>query len=65
VAALEQAHQTQLGQTGVAISPLMPGGKAQFGDDILDVITQGEPINRGRAVRVVRFSGTQAVVEAA
>jgi membrane-bound serine protease (ClpP class) len=59
----ETRQSAQLGQTGVAISNLRPGGKAQFGDQILDVITQGEMIAKGRSVRIIRHSGTEAVVE--
>ncbi len=64
---LEQEAQqsAQIGQTGVAISNLRPGGKAQFGDQILDVITQGEMIAKGKSVRILRHSGTEAVVELA
>ena len=60
---LQQA--SRLGQTGVAISNLRPGGKAQFGEQILDVITQGEMITKGQPVRIIRHSGAEAVVELA
>ena len=55
-----RAHQ---GQIGVAVSMLRPGGKAQFGDDILDVISQGEVVSKGTRVRITGYSGTEAVVE--
>jgi hypothetical protein len=48
----------------VAASVLRPGGKARFGDQLLDVITQGELIARGTPVRIVGHSATEAVVEA-
>jgi membrane-bound serine protease (ClpP class) len=51
------------GQVGVAISALRPGGKAQFGDEIVDVITQGDMISKGEKVRVIGSSGTEAIVE--
>jgi membrane-bound serine protease (ClpP class) len=60
---LGHQQQAQLGQVGVALSVLRPGGKAQFGDTILDVITQGDLIERGRQVRIVGHSGREAVVE--
>ena len=65
VAELEQKRKMRVGLTGVAVSSLRPGGKAQFGDEILDVITQGEMIDKGRRVKIVGHSGTEAVVEAA
>lgn len=63
VAAKGQEQASRVGQTGVAISNLRPGGKAQFGNDILDVITQGEMISKGESVRIIGNSGTEAIVE--
>ncbi|HZI31543.1 MAG TPA: NfeD family protein, partial [Candidatus Binatia bacterium] len=63
VAKLEQKQSARVGQMGVAISSLRPGGKAQFGDEVLDVISQGEMIDRGRRVKIIGHSGTEAVVE--
>ena len=51
------------GQVGVAISALRPGGKAQFGDEIVDVMTQGDMIAKGQQVRIIGNSGTEAIVE--
>jgi len=64
VKSLESARSAHLGQTGTALSTLRPGGKAQFGEEILDVMTQGDLIPKGKPVRIVAFSGTEAVVEA-
>ncbi len=58
-----QVKSRFLGREGVALSPLRPGGKAQFGDVILDVMTQGELIERGARVRIISYSGHEAVVE--
>ena len=63
VAAQEQKRAVLAGAVGVAISNLRPGGKAQFGDDILDVITQGDLISKGQKVRIVGSSGTEEIVE--
>ena len=63
--AMEQEHNARIGLVGVALSNLRPGGKAQFGERILDVITQGDMIEKGRPVRIVGNSGTEAVVELA
>jgi membrane-bound serine protease (ClpP class) len=65
VSAVAKKQAAELGQSGVALSPLRPGGKAQFGDRILDVITQGELIPSGRRVRVIGHSATEAIVESA
>src|SRR6266487_3613834 len=62
-AKLERKQMSRLGQVGVAISELRPGGKAQFGNEILDVISQGEMIDKGQRVKIIGHSGTEAVVE--
>jgi membrane-bound serine protease (ClpP class) len=61
--ALAQQRSIILGAEGVALSNLRPGGKAQFGDKILDVITQGDLVAKGVRVRVIGFSAAEAVVE--
>jgi membrane-bound serine protease (ClpP class) len=63
VAALEEQQEARIGQTGVAISPLCPGGKVRCGDELLDVITRGEMVEKGRPVRIIGRSGLDAVVE--
>ncbi|MDB6025963.1 MAG: hypothetical protein JWM68_2186 [Verrucomicrobiales bacterium] len=52
------------GQLGVAISALRPGGKAQFGNEILDVISQGDLLPKGQKVKIIGHSGSEAIVEA-
>lgn len=52
-----------VGQVGVAISPLRPGGKAQFGETIMDVRTQGDLIVKGSAVRIIATGTGEPVVE--
>ena len=63
VAQQSTLQASQVGQVGVAVSVLRPGGKAQFGDMILDVMTQGELLEAGTQVRILRHSATEAVVE--
>jgi membrane-bound serine protease (ClpP class) len=65
VEAAERVQKSRMGQVGVAVSILRPGGKARFGEEIIDVITQGEMIEPGAAVRVVDHSAAEAIVERA
>lgn len=60
---LVQKQVSRAGQVGVALSALRPGGKAQFGDDIIDVISQGDLVDKGQKVRIIGHSGTEAIVE--
>lgn len=64
VAEVEQRHAALIGQAGVTISALRPGGKAQFGDRILDVISQGDMVPKGTRVQIIGYSGREAIVEA-
>jgi membrane-bound ClpP family serine protease len=64
VATQEAAQNARLGRTGVAISNLCPGGKARFDDDLIDVVTRGELVEKGRSVRIIGHSAAAAVVEA-
>ena len=60
---LSQRREGLLGREGVTLSVLRPGGKAQFGAEICDVLSRGEMIGKGERVRVIGFSGMEALVE--
>jgi len=51
-----------IGKQGVALTMLRPVGKAQFGDIILDVVTEGELIEKGKRVEVIKVEGNRIVV---
>jgi membrane-bound serine protease (ClpP class) len=51
-----------LGTDGAAITTLRPAGMAQLGSDRFDVITDGEYIRAGEAVKVIRVEGRKIVV---
>ena len=54
-----------VGQQGMATTNLMPAGKADFDGQLVDVIAEGMPIDRGQAVVVVKARGNRVVVRAA
>jgi len=56
------ARPELVGATGVAITALRPAGVAQFGDERLDVVSEGEWIEPGTPVRIVRAEGYRHVV---
>lgn len=62
-AAIAAEQKSLLGDIGTTLSALRPGGKAQFGETILDVISQGEMIPKSTKVRIVAFSGREPIVE--
>lgn len=57
-------HKALLGQTGVALTDLMPSGRAQFGDEKVDVLSQGPSVEKGHKVEAIGFSGSTVVVRA-
>lgn len=63
VAAQEAQQEARIGQSGVAISQLYPGGKARFGEQTLDVLTEGELVEKGRPVKIIGHTGLGAVVK--
>jgi membrane-bound serine protease (ClpP class) len=50
------------GQTGVARTMLRPAGTAEIGGRRVDVVTDGEFIDAGTAIRVVQIEGARVVV---
>ncbi len=51
-----------IGKQGMTLTMLRPVGKAQFGDTILDVVSEGELIEKGRQVKVMKVEGNRIVV---
>ena len=53
------------GMAGLAVTALRPSGKAQIGGSVLDVVSRGEYIAEGTAVRIISVEGARVVVEPA
>jgi membrane-bound ClpP family serine protease len=53
-----------VGQQGTATTNLMPAGKADFDGQLVDVIADGLPIERGQAVVVTKARGNRVLVRA-
>jgi membrane-bound serine protease (ClpP class) len=53
----------KVGETGVALSTLRPAGRARIGDRTVDVVAQGDFIEKGQNVRVLEVSGNRIVVK--
>jgi membrane-bound serine protease (ClpP class) len=54
-----------VGREGEAITDLLPAGKALIDEELIDVIAQGEPIDRGQPVVVVSAHANRVVVRPA
>ncbi|MFN0020810.1 MAG: NfeD family protein [Pirellulaceae bacterium] len=53
------------GKRGVTTTQLTPSGKARFGDEVVDVISDGDLIPKGTAVYVAEVLGNRVLVKAA
>lgn len=51
-----------LGREGVAASQLRPSGTARFGDDRMDVLSDGDFIPKGTKIKVARIKNNNLVV---
>lgn len=52
-----------VGQVGVAVTSLRPSGTARFGEERVDVVTDGEFLAAGTTIRALRSEGYRLVVE--
>jgi membrane-bound serine protease (ClpP class) len=66
----EQGYTTQVerlkmyvDKQGVADSYLRPSGRIKIGDELIDAETQGEFIDKGEIVKVIRFEGSRVIVK--
>lgn len=64
LAAVEKVSEL-VGLTGEATTDLRPSGKGIFGGRLLDIISDGEFIAKGRALRIVKHEGSRIVVTTA
>jgi len=55
--------QALLGAIGVAVTHLRPAGKAQFGEQFVDVLAEGGYVAPGGRVRVVEIEGPRIIVK--
>lgn len=62
--ASEEGLEELLGLAGETLTALRPAGIARFGDRRVDVVTQGELVDDGVAVKVIKVEGNRVVVAA-
>lgn len=60
----ERLSRLEPGQRALTESPLRPAGKARFGEQLIDVMTQGEMIAKNTEVEIVRIEGSKITVKA-
>lgn len=55
--------QEYLGKEGITVTALRPAGTAEFDRNRLDVVSEGEYIEKGRKVTVIKAEGRRVVVQ--
>jgi len=61
----EEEKNKLVGGQGIAVTPLRPSGKAKIGDELYDVQTDGEYVEKGTRIEVIEVSGNRIVVKKA
>jgi membrane-bound serine protease (ClpP class) len=57
-----ERDRSLVGRQGIAMTVLRPAGRAQIGDDFVDVVSEGPFISAGRKIEVLSVSGNRVVV---
>lgn len=52
-----------VGATGVAETILRPAGKGRFGTELVDVVTEGDLIEKGTSITITEVQGSRVVVQ--
>ncbi|HEY1064607.1 MAG TPA: NfeD family protein, partial [Pirellulales bacterium] len=60
---IDSGAESLVGRTGVAMTRLAPAGKAQIGDRYIDVLADGEYLERGEPIHVVQARGNRIIVK--
>ncbi len=64
VTSQSEEDNAYLGRQGTAVTDLRPSGVARFDDERLDVVTQGEYLEKQTDIVVIAVQGNQIVVKA-
>ncbi|MGE4357368.1 MAG: nodulation protein NfeD [Candidatus Omnitrophota bacterium] len=62
--AIDLTKENLIGKIGKTITTLRPAGKADFSGKIMDVVSEGEFIDRNKEIKVVSVEGNKIVVKA-
>jgi membrane-bound serine protease (ClpP class) len=58
-----QTADINIGDIGQVVSKLRPTGKAKFGDAIVDVVAEGDFLDKGTKVEIIEIHGNRVVVK--
>jgi len=55
-------QMVKIGDIGCTLSPLRPSGKIQIGEEIIDVISEGDFIEQDKKVTIIKIKGNRIIV---
>ncbi|OHB50649.1 MAG: hypothetical protein A2Y10_02180 [Planctomycetes bacterium GWF2_41_51] len=58
----ETEREIKVGDEGIAVTILRPAGRARIGDSIVDVVAEGDYIQREQKVKIINIEGNRVVV---
>ena len=59
----EETEELKVGDDGIAMTKLRPAGRAKFRQTVVDVVTEGDLIEKDEKVKIVRIEGNKVVVK--
>lgn len=57
-----EARQVKIGEAGTAATFLRPAGKARFGEMLIDVVSEGDFVEKGARVKIMAIKGNRVIV---
>ncbi len=57
-----EAKKVKTGDIGITITPLRPAGKMQHGQDLIDVVSESEFIEKNTKVEIIDLQGNRVIV---
>lgn len=58
----QKADKLKAGDTGFAITTLRPAGQGRFEHAVVDVVTEGDFIQKGQKIKIIQIQGNRVVV---
>jgi membrane-bound serine protease (ClpP class) len=58
----QKSGELKIGDMGFAITKLRPAGRAKFDNAIVDVVAEGDLIEKGQKIKIIQIQGNKVVV---
>ena len=58
----EKDGKLKIGDTGAALTKLRPAGRGKFNDAVVDIVAEGDLIEKGQKIKIIQIQGNRVVV---